>query len=145
MLEVSQRRVAMKIAESLLWTPYKWGGDDPMEGVDCSGYWMEILWSLGIIPVGDDYPAAALFDLFPESYMPMEGDMVFWKDSSGKIAHIEMVYNLDLGLSIGASGGGSSTDSPGTASQHNAYVKIRPYLHRSREIAGYRNPYGEVT
>ena len=44
-----KRELALKIAESLLWTPYKWGGDDP-SGLDCSGMMVEVLKSVGALP-----------------------------------------------------------------------------------------------
>ena len=112
-----------------------------MEGVDCSGLWVEILQSLGIIGPSDDFPAAAMFDMFDPVQQYMEGDMIFWQNSSGKVVHVEMIYDVELRLAIGASGGGSRTKSFSTAVSDNAYVKIRPYLDRGRGIAGVCNPY----
>lgn len=137
----AQRLLAIKVAESLLWTPYRWGGDDPMMGVDCSGFWMEILWTLGIARVKDDYSASSLFNLMVPTNSPEVGDAIFWANDEDKIVHVEMIYSVVLNLSIGASGGGPSTIDGEAAAQQNAYVKIRPYLTRGRKIAGFRNPY----
>ena len=136
------RATALKIGFSLLWTPYLWGGDDP-SGLDCSGFMIELLKSVGKLPYQYDNTAQGLYNKFNISTTPRAGDLVFWKSDSSKVVHVEMVYDIDLHLSIGAAGGGSSTLDENDAWEHNAYIRIRPWKGRSpNKLAGFRNPYG---
>ena len=50
-------------ALSFLGTPYRWGGDDPLEGFDCSGLVQELLASIGSDPPGDQ-TSQKLYDHF---------------------------------------------------------------------------------
>jgi cell wall-associated NlpC family hydrolase len=125
MTEDEIRELAVKVAMSYLGTFYLWGGDDP-KGFDCSGFVIEIGKSVGVLPRSGDWTAASLANIFAtierEELKP--GDLVFWKNSSGKIIHIEMCLNNKL--SIGASGGSSRTRTVEDAINMNAFIKIRP-------------------
>ena len=44
---MSQKAV-LDYAYSFLGTPYRWGGDDPLTGIDCSGLALEVLKAAGI-------------------------------------------------------------------------------------------------
>ena len=102
------REVAIRVAWASYGTPYIWGGDDAIAGFDCSGFCIEILQSVGILPKGD-WTASGLWDRFAPLRMEREGPgrLVFCKTPSGLIRHIE--FCIGDGLSIGASGGGSGT------------------------------------
>ena len=133
---MTERDFAIKIAWGFLGQPYLWGGDDPIRGFDCSGLIVEILKSVGKLPRKSDYTAAGLWDKFKSGVVdcPDEGNLVFWENAAGKIVHVEMCLNETL--SIGASGGGSKTNTLQDAVHQNAYIKIRPIKSRSR-IKGY--------
>ena len=135
-----KQELAERIALSYLGTPYYWGGDDPIQGFDCSGFVIEILKSVGILERSGDWTAAGLFNLFDahEVVDPTTGCLVFWANRDDKIIHVE--YCLDSTLSIGASGGGSTTTTVEEAIRRNALVKIRPFHSRSG-IAGFVNPW----
>lgn len=137
------RDIATRIAWSFLGRPYVWGGNDP-SGFDCSGYVIEILKSVGVLPRNGDWTAAGLKNFGWKSYLSdattQPGWLVFW-ENAGKITHVE--YVLTERLSIGASGGGSGTRSAADAWAHDAYVKIRPFRTRAG-ISGFVDPfYGE--
>lgn len=135
------REVAMDTVEAL-WkrgTAYRWGGDDPMDGVDCSGLVIEGLRSAGILERDGDWTADQLYNVvfksrtrYDRSTQLRRGMLVFWKNPLGKVRHVEMVWAVypESGgmrvLTIGASGGGSSTTSKEAATAQNAYVKVRP-------------------
>jgi hypothetical protein len=137
--EDPRRQVALKTAWSYLGKPYLWGGDDPMAGFDCSGFIVEILKSVGILPRKGDWTAQGLWDKFLEHDLeiPYAGCLVFW-ESNGRVIHVEMCITSDL--SIGASGGGSRTDSLQDAIDQNAYIKIRPFETR-KGVKGFMDPF----
>jgi hypothetical protein len=121
------RDLALDIAKTHLSRPYLWGGNDPLAGFDCSGFVIEVLRSVGVLPAQGDWTAASLLEHFKTKrvtqYEP--GVLVFWGTPPH---HIEMVYAVfgTTVLTIGASGGGSKTTSAAAAIQQDAYIKIRP-------------------
>lgn len=123
-------------------TPYRWGGNEIKDGgFDCSG-----LPNGGLVVFGitfADHTAAQLADMFPsvqkENLRP--GDLLFWRNSVGKVVHVEMVWAQFEGklYSIGASGGGPWVMTLTAAERSNAYVKI----HIPAGWSFARNPYGD--
>src|SRR5512139_2657361 len=105
----AERQLMMRVAWHYLGTPYIWAGDDP-SGFDCSGFAVECLQSVGILPRRGDWSAAALFEMFkaqPAGMDPQSGDLIFWRNVvGGPIIHVEIM--VDSKRSIGASGGGST-------------------------------------
>jgi len=139
-LPESLRAIALRVAWECYGLPYIWGGDDPVRGFDCSGFVIEILQSVGILPSGD-WTAGGLWGRFSpyQVQSPHEGCLVFWLKSSGtSIRHVE--FCIGSGLSIGASGGGSRTRDAQAAIEQNAFIKVRPIEGRGR-IAGYVDPF----
>ena len=139
---IAKRETAVKIAGAFLGTPYLWGGDNPIEGFDCSGLCIEILKSVGLLPRNGDWRARDLWDKFNanEAASPYAGCLVFWKASASddSIVHIEFAISDEL--CIGAAQGGSATESLGDAIAHDAYVMIRPYKSR-RNVRGILDPF----
>jgi hypothetical protein len=133
------REACFFVWERLLNTPYKWGGDDPMEGVDCSGLVREGLKSAGLVPREMDTTADALLkDVFKDRKRYTQerelsrGMLVFWQTADhSRIRHVEIVWRVIhlqdeiRVVTIGASGGGSKTVDRAEAIKSNAYVKIR--------------------
>lgn len=136
-----ERREAIKVVEKIamewLGKPYVWGGDDPVDGFDCSGFVIELYKSAGLLPRKGDWTANGLFRYFDgcEVDQAEAGALVFWQNSTGKITHVE--YCINETLSIGASGGGSKTKTTADAIKQNAYIKVRPIYERPRKIAGF--------
>lgn len=125
------RAAALFVWESFLNVPYRWGGDDPLEGVDCSGLVLEGLKAVGLVPRELDTTADGLLTdtfriAFKETVLSnlRPGMLVFWGSPA---RHVEIVWAVfpDRVLTIGASGGGSATVDRAAAIKHNAYVKIR--------------------
>lgn len=129
----ARRGQALLYARAFIGQPYRWGGDDPIHGFDCSGLVIEILTAVGILPHRYDATASQLLATLTalgavtlESVKP--GAVVFFRNTAGDLIHVEL--GIEAGLMLGASGGGSSTDDIEDAAAKNAFVKIRP--------AGYR-------
>ncbi len=139
---MTKRETAVWVMQKIYSNFYKWGGDDP-SGWDCSGAILEALKSCGMFPRDGDITAQGMYHFYARigrSELRV-GDLVFWQSADGNsIEHVAMIWNLCPLLSIGASGGGSSTETEQDAIDQNAYVKIRPVDNRSGEKY-YGNPY----
>ena len=115
---------------------YKWGGDDPVGGFDCSGLVIECGKVAGIYPRQFDDTAQGIYGRLYNAGKSMKdsndcpGSLVFWgKDNDpDSIYHVEIC--LGGGRSIGASGGNSTTTTIEQAIKQNAFVKIRPIAGR---------------
>lgn len=122
--------IALEVAKNLINTPYRWGGNDPMEGFDCSGFIIEILASVGIFDRKKDTTAHGLSLLYPKTEILEPGVLVFWDWNKDKrMDHVEMIVAVDDDgtiLTIGASGGDDRTTTITNAMAQNAYIKIRP-------------------
>lgn len=134
MISTSLRRwKAKKVGWALINTPYRWAGDDPMKGFDCSGLCIEMLRSVALLPRKGDWTANDLAHMFPEAQIMKSGCLVFWLSSNGqRYRHVE--FCLDSELSLGASGGGSTTTTEAAAVKSNAYVKVRPVRYPSKIV-----------
>jgi len=131
--------IATKIALSFLGRPYVWAGDDPIAGFDCSGFIIEIMKSVGRLPLKGDWKAKHLYKKWEEnktSY-PYEGCLVFWGKTPEGIYHVEYCINEDL--SIGARSGSKKTKTLEDAIKQNAYIMIRPI--RSRRPFAFVDPF----
>jgi len=118
-------KTALKIAWKLYGQPYRWGGDDPLAGFDCSGFVIEILKSVRALPLQGDWTADGLYRIFKNNpCQPKPGAVVFFPGNSGQMRHVEFCLNEKL--TIGASGGGSGTRGFTAAVAANAFVKVRP-------------------
>lgn len=126
---LSRRELALRLWEREIGQPYVWGGDDPVLGWDCSGLMIEGLKAAGILPREGDWTAEGLAARFRERAVeqPRLGCLLFWKRGE-RIGHVEVVWTVIRGalFTIGASGGGSSTQTREDAVRQNAYVKVRP-------------------
>ena len=124
------RELAIKYAWEFLGLPYRWGGDDPVHGFDCSGFVIEVLQGVGLLPHGSDYTANGLYIRYAPNVQPdgKAGCLVFWFNLNNIATHVEMM--IDDKHTIGASGGGSSTTSSDAAAAQNAFIKIRPVGYR---------------
>lgn len=115
-------------ALSFVGLPYRWGGDDPILGFDCSGFVQEILASVGEDPKGDQN-AHSLFLHFKrygtiqKGNISGEGDLAFFGTQS-RVTHI--AFCIDKYRMVEAGGGGSLIRTREDAEIKNAYVRVRP-------------------
>ncbi len=140
-ISFTRREIATAYAWQFIGVPYKWGGNDPMAGFDCSGFCIELLQAVDLLSRHGDWTAQGLFDKFSSNQVttPKQGCLVFWRGrDGGNIIHVEFCVNEKL--SLGASGGGSSTVTVQDAIEQDAYIKLRPFASRPN-IAGFVDPF----
>ena len=123
------RAVAVDYAKHFIGTPYRWAGDDPMEGFDCSGFVVEVLQAVGKLQARD-YTADDLYAIFKPNVVALgyAGCLAFWLNDAGRAVHVMLL--IDNAHVIGASGGGSGTDDLADAIRQNAFVKMRNINYR---------------
>lgn len=121
--------------------PYRWGGDDPMSGFDCSGFVQELLAAVGEDPPSDQ-SSQALYDHFAKGLFDSSvemGSLLFFGKSVSEITHVAFALNEDL--MIEAAGGGSKTLTLDDAVRQNAYIRMRPIFSRRDLVAAIRPVY----
>lgn len=121
---------------SFLNVPYKWGGSNPLEGLDCSGLAQLALGFLGLDPPGDQ-TADALWQRYKGSKVeiPWLGCLSFY--GKNEATHVGIM--LGSVYMIEAGGGGRLIAARAEAAAAGAYVKISRASRRS-DLLGYCNP-----
>lgn len=122
---------------SFLNVPYKWGGSNPLAGLDCSGLVQLGLGFLGLDPPGDQ-TADALWKRYKSSpaQVPFLGCLAFYgRDDEATHVGIMMgpVHMIEAG------GGGRSVKEREDAARAGAYVKLSRFNRRS-DLLGFCNP-----
>ena len=105
--------VAVEFALAQVGTPYRWGGEDPGVGFDCSGL-VQAAWAAA----GVSLPRVAQdqFDagpLLPDGFGLQPGDLVFFGPVGGGVTHVGMVVDAS----------GQMIDAPHTG----AVVRVEPF------------------
>lgn len=135
--------IITKYAMSMLNIPYKWGGQSPLDGLDCSGFIIQLLVAGGIVDTEYDNTADGLYrmakDLDRHNHeIPSEGSLIFF-GTEEKITHIG--YALNNKTIIHAGGGSSRLKGDGwkdMAKLMDARIKIQPYNYRL-DVVSIRN------
>lgn len=126
----------VEYAKNFVGIPYVWGGGNPMEGFDCSGFVQWVFQGIGLDPKGDQ-TAQGLYDYFIKNgkslSSPNKGALFFYGVSGKSISHVAI--GIGDGYIIEAGGGDRSTTSKDTACRVGACVRQRPYNHRKDLVA----------
>ena len=108
------RQQIVEKAKTYLNDPYYWGGNTPKNeggpGTDCSGFVLYVLNSLFNLN-WKDMSSAKMTEKFDQVAIPEVGDLVFFKNTNGRVVQVDFVSNFennDLTL-IGAFGGDKNT------------------------------------
>src|SRR5688500_2035206 len=130
---------------SCLNKPYRWGGDNPLTGFDCSGFVQWGLKSVGIDPPGDQ-SAQALYDHFRDtgnhSPRSLTGTLVFYGKDHKSITHVAVMLNAWQVIEAG--GGGSDTTTLDIAAKKGACVRIRHIDARKDIVAKVKPDFSKV-
>lgn len=120
----------LRYALSFLGTPYYFGGDDPIQGIDCSGLVLEMLIAAGVFPHGTDMTAQGLYNHFEGKSGSgwALGSLAFYGKDARNITHV--AFCISDKLMIEAGGGGPTTTNLQEAVKKNAFVKMRPIKYR---------------
>lgn len=114
-------------AKSFLNVPYRYGGDDPMGGLDCSGLCIELLMAAGVWVKGKDATAKGLYQEFVNNSSHNRfdfGALIFFGKSFDSISHV--AFGINHSHMIEAGGGTGNTLTLVDAARDNAWVRIRP-------------------
>lgn len=129
-------------ALSFLGVPYRYGGNNAIEGMDCSGLVMELLKSTGEKLPQSDMNAQMLFDYYQSGNGEWNsqnlGALAFYGESVTKITHVAML--LDQYRVIEAGGGGQLVMTREDAAAKGAVVRIRPIAYR-KDLTAIIKPY----
>ena len=149
-MSTTLREFAVEYGMHFVGRPYRWGGDDPMAGFDCSGLCIEVLKAVGLFPRNDDMTADGLWKKYKRvlSTQVQPGCLVLF-GANNTATHVEMVVRIDTDaggsdiFTLGASGGGSKTITEADAMAQNAYIKVRPILMMGArtDVLGFVDPF----
>lgn len=121
--------------------PYRWGGANPLQGLDCSGQTQFPLAYHGIDPPGDQ-SADALYRHFLKHGKVVEvadlGTLLFY-GTPELVTHVTTA--LDAQRMLEAGGGNSRTVTDAIAAQQGAYGKISR-INRRADIVAMIHPNG---
>lgn len=122
--------IMLDYAMRFVGVPYVYGGNNPISGMDCSGFVCECLKAIGVIESHRDYSARELFKLLKESEKTKSsrqierGCVLFFGKNSSIISHVAIAINDKIMIESG--GGDAGTISKEKAAISNAFVRIRP-------------------
>jgi hypothetical protein len=130
--------ITLAVITSLLNIPYKWGGNSPLDGLDCSGVVIIILKSTGQLASNYDGTAQDLYNFFSSSggrgvNTASAGCLCFYGKSLTEISHV--TYCVDHYRAVGGNGGDRAVTNLAVAIAEDARVKISPISYRKDLLA----------
>jgi cell wall-associated NlpC family hydrolase len=115
---------------------YKWGGDNPLTGFDCSGFIQWVLRSEGLDPSGRQN-AQALYNHFLNTgkvlLTPEPGALLFFGRDKSRLTHVAIALNQSR--MIHAASGDCTTTDITKAAKQNACVREDQICYRSDLVA----------
>lgn len=125
--------------------PYLYGSNSAIMGLDCSGFVLELLRSVGLWN-NSDATAQDIYNKFDKigahTSTIQAGHLLFFGKSYKEISHVAMA--LDPYRMIEAGGGDSSTKTVSEAAKRNAMVRIRLIKQRSDLVSVIKPSYAQI-
>ena len=115
--------VAVSFALAQLGTPYRWGGETPGVGFDCSGLVQAAWATAGVHLPRVAQQQFASGPLLAPGTLLQPGDLVFFGPSGGGVTHVGMVVDAAGAMPIGQMPDGEMVDAPHTG----AFVRLEPF------------------
>jgi cell wall-associated NlpC family hydrolase len=104
-------RNVLRTGERYIGVPYRWGGNTPREGMDCSGFTRYVFGKHGIAIPRTSRQQAAVGQRLPTSWRSVRpGDLVMFANSGGRINHVAIYAGNNRILHSTSSGGGVRYD-----------------------------------
>jgi cell wall-associated NlpC family hydrolase len=104
-------RNVIRTGERYIGIPYRWGGDTPREGFDCSGFTRHVFARHGIAIPRTSRQQATIGRRLPRSWRSVRpGDLVMFANSGGRINHVAIYAGNNRILHSTSSGGGVRYD-----------------------------------
>jgi len=123
--------------------PYRWSGDDPLKGFDCSGFATEMLKAAGIYPrTAPKMSAQQLYAYllkFGTINQTGRGAFAFFGKSLNEIDHVGWCLDTYAMLHFGS--GDSTTTTPERAAEQNAFGRMDPIRYRKDFLCVVRPEY----
>lgn len=132
---MNTKQILIQYALKFVGLPYIWGGNNPLQGFDCSGLVQEILSCAGLDPQGDQ-TAQMLYEVYAKKNWVSEldtGAVLFFGKSRYEISHVALAITKEIMIEAG--GGNASTRTFKDAMEQNAFVRIRPIIKRGDLVA----------
>jgi len=150
---MSLRDEIVGYAESYLHLPYRWGGDNPLVGLDCSQFVIEVFRRFGFFEPGVDMAAQRLWEFWARLAVPVpiRAGVAFWKNSIGRVCHTGIIkgetfqrfesggYRADVTV-IEATGGQDITTRVAAEKARAMVVERSLGYDRGVILAGYVDP-----
>jgi peptidoglycan DL-endopeptidase CwlO len=106
----SAKRV-LGTAEEYVGVPYRWGGESPRTGFDCSGYVRYVFAEHGVrLPRTSREQAAAGNRVAPRTASLRQGDLMLFAESGSRISHVAIYAGGRRFIHSSSSGGGVRYD-----------------------------------
>ena len=125
--------------------PYKFGGNNPIEGFDCSGLVIELLKAAGELPYNFDGRAQDIYNRYERSSSAgvySMGSLAFYGKSVNEVTHVAYMINQNQILEAG--GGDSLTLLPKDAAAKNAFVRVRHVEYRTDFLVTLKPYYARI-
>ena len=104
-------RNVLRTGERYIGVPYRWGGNTPREGMDCSGFTRYVFGKHGIAIPRTSRQQAVVGQRLPTSWRSVRaGDLVMFANSGGRINHVAIYAGNNRILHSTSSGGGVRYD-----------------------------------
>lgn len=131
-----QMNVLVHYALQFVGVPYIYGGNNPISGMDCSGFVCELLRASGVL-VGD-HSSQMIYEYLvangaQECRGPRCGAIVFFGKAIDKISHVGFCVNSDIMLEAG--GGDHSVKHRSDAELKGAFIKMSPISKRHDQVS----------
>ena len=132
-----------QISVGYVGTPYIYGGNNPLTGLDCSGFVQIPLKKVGVLhPVRDYYSLSMYHALLRQQFsscIPEADCILFFGESIDKIEHVAIA--LDGRFMIEARGGNGQTKTLKDAIKRSAMVEITEIRRRTDLVASIKVEY----